>query len=153
LVFNWSHCLLLLLGTFLKHHSFLTRGCLTVSYHSHISFSSSLLFVARSSLDKVRDKMAEAMQNAGRGRLRKTASNLVLGKGTTGNFSVIMANDLCEAEDEELGTENNGDEEEYEEYLPKAKVYTYRERHGCCKGEEKINKWSGDDIFLKDGSI
>ena len=83
--------------------------------------------------------MAEAMQNAGRGRLRKTASNLVLGKGTTGNFSVIMANDLCEAEDEELGTENNGDEEEYEEYLPKAKVYTYRERHGCCKGEEKIN--------------
>lgn len=69
----------------------------------------------RSSLDKVRDELA-ASSGPNRSRLRKSASHLVLGR-TTGTFKVMMANDMCEVEEEE-----DGDEEEYGEVLPKAKV-------------------------------
>ena len=105
------------------HLSFHSRLPESLTDSSCLSSSSSY----RSSLDKIRDEMAAAVSSAGRGRLRKTASNLVLGKGTTGSFSVIMANDLCEVEDDEYSNDG-GDDEEFEEYLPRAKVCALKER-------------------------
>ena len=70
-------------------------------------------------MDKVREDMA-AKTAAGRGRLRKSASHLVLGQGTTGAFNVVMANDLAEEEEEEEYKE--GDEDEYGEAVPRPKV-------------------------------